>query len=106
MTDPIPHEPRYITSALWKVGLLTLNAAYFPRLVQAAAEVEHVEYSQGLLVHVAAQKAVTDAIQVQLMPDGSASSVDESLAAFAVTNGADVDAVIRAGVRSYKPPTT
>lgn len=94
-----------ITSTLYKTLQLTRASSYFPMLVQGAAAIEGVPYTDELLVYVASRPEVTTAIPVTIT-DGVPSAVDPVIEDLLVTAGADVDAVILAAVRSYIPPTT
>lgn len=94
-----------ITSVLWKVVQLVKHSERFQLLVQAAALIEDVPYSEDLLVHVASQQAVTNAIDITVV-DGVQQSADVALERLLISSGAAVDTVIRGAVRAYTPPAS
>ena len=81
-----------ITSPLVKSGVLAIQSAYFPQMVQAAAMRLDVPYTTGLLRHAAAFPSVVDAVVIYR---------EGSVDAWLIDQGGALDQVLLDAVTAY-----
>lgn len=93
-------DPQLIPSLLYKATMLGTTSTYLRGMVQAAARIENVPFTDDLLWHVATDPDVAGAIDLH---EGEA--IDSALLRVMIANPDHVDEIVSSAVRDYTPPT-